>query len=191
MTNSLSEHFRELWLKHFGSNLYFGEKCSRQNFYVHFFHDTEQRIDARNNNDHNTNRRWSQAVVIFCLYLNEHVATTSPRNTKHIKDFKSLGWHQCRPRYKNHEKSPKYVSGNFCNISKFFSKYFEKVLNISKIASSHKYYGKNTKNSLSSKMATQISTNFGKLCSCTAYNKTKQIHIKSALFTVPLSLQED
>ena len=26
-----------------------------------------------------------------------------------------------------------------------FSKYFEKVLNISKIASSHKYYGKNTK----------------------------------------------
>ena len=35
-----------------------------------------------------------------------------------------------RPRYKYHEKSPKYVSGN----SRFFSKYLEKVLNISKIS---------------------------------------------------------
>ena len=114
----------ELWLKHFGSNLYFGEKCSRQNFHLHFFHDTAQRIDARNNNDHNTNRRWSQAVVIFCLYLFEHVATMSPRATEHIKDFKSLGWHQYGSRYKYHEKSPKYVSGNSrffsLNISKFF-----------------------------------------------------------------------
>ena len=71
------------------------EKNEKKNFYLHSFHDTAQRIDARNNNDHNTNRRWSQAVVIFCLYLNEHVATMSPRATEHIKDFKSLGWHQC------------------------------------------------------------------------------------------------
>ena len=64
---------------------------------------------------------------------------------------------------------PDYFFSKYLEI---FSKYFEKVLNISKIASSHKYYGRNTKDSLSSKMATQISTNFRKLCSCTAYNKT-------------------
>ena len=124
------------------------EKNEKKDFYLHFFHDTAQRIDARNNNDHNTNRRWSQAVVIFCLYLNEHVATMSPRATEHIKDFKSLGWHQC----------------GF----------------ISPIASSHKYCGKKKqKKSLSSKMATQISTNFRKLCSCTAYNKTLNKFTKS------------
>ena len=150
------------------------EKNEKKN-YLHFFHDTAQRIDARNNNDHNTNRRWSQAVVIFCLYLNEHVATMFPRATEHINDFKSLGWDQCGPRYKYREKSPNMFPEipDFCpKYLEIFSKYFEKFLSISKIASSHKYYGKNTKKCLSSKMATQISTNFRKLCSCTAYNKT-------------------
>ena len=133
------------------------EKNEKKNFYLHFFHDTAQRIDARNNNDHNTNRRWSQAVVIFCLYLNEHVATMSPRATEHIKDFKSLGWHQC----------------GF----------------ISPIASSHKYYGKkNKKNPCHLKWQHKFQEI---MFLYRIQQDSKQIHIKSALFTVPLSLQED
>ena len=46
-----------------------------------------------------------------------------------------------------HEISPKYVSGNspifFLNISKFFSKYLEKVLNVSKISGSISYLSSN------------------------------------------------
>ena len=156
MTNSLSEHFRWTLVETFCFKSVFWRKIKKK-FYLHFFHDTAQRIDARNNNDHNTNRRWSQAVVIFCLYLNEHVATMSPRATEHIKDFKSLGWHQC----------------GF----------------ISPIASSHKYYGKkNKKNPCHLKWQHKFQEI---MFLYRIQQDSKQIHIKSALFTVPLSLQED
>ena len=61
----------------------------------------------------------------------------------------------------------------FLKISKFFSKYLKNIwLHVINITVKTQQY------SLSSKMATQISVNFRKLYSCTAYNKTKTISHK-------------
>ena len=61
----------------------------------------------------------------------------------------------------------------FLKISKFFSKYLKNIwLHVINITVTTQQY------SLSSKMATQISVNFRKLYSCTAYNKTKTISHK-------------
>ena len=99
-----------------------------------------------------------------------HTIHTQTHSCARFSDVISWGnqWWR-RPRYKYHQKSPKYVSGN----SRFFSKYLKNIwLHVVNITVKTQQY------SLSSKMATQISVNFGKLHSCTAYNKTKTISHK-------------
>ena len=72
----------------------------------------------------------------------------------------------------------------FLKISKFFSKYLKNIwLHVINITVTTQQY------SLSSKMATQISVNFRKLYSCTAYNKTKTISHKVNLIYSALQPQ--